>query len=194
VAKISTMHEAFLHELADVYDAEQQLTKALPEMIELAHNSQLKQGLQRHLTETKAQVKNLETVFKSVGSSPEKVACKGMSGIIGESKSTLKEIKEPALIDSAIVGGGLKVEHYEIASYRCLISQAQLMGHNEAAKLLQENLQQEEATAKKLEQLDKQFGQELVSRGAQLVGHEVTGRQPIMDMPSSTESGLGQRH
>jgi ferritin-like metal-binding protein YciE len=190
MAKISTMHEAFLHELADVYDAEQQLTKALPEMIEAAKNAPLKQGLQQHLKETQAQVKNLEQVFKSVGGAPEKVTCKGMAGIIGENKSTLKDIKEPALSDHAIVGGSLKVEHYEIASYRCLISQAQLMGHNEAAKLLQENLQQEETTAQKLEQMDKQLGQEVVSRGAQFVGHEVTGRQPIMD----SQPGMGQGH
>jgi len=95
MAKIATMHEAFLQELGDVYDAEQQLTKALPEMIEMARNAQLKLGLRQHLTETQAQLQNLEQVFESVGGSPEKVACKGMTGIIGENKSTLKDIKEP---------------------------------------------------------------------------------------------------
>jgi ferritin-like metal-binding protein YciE len=190
MAKISTMHEAFLHELGDVYDAEQQLTKALPELIEMAQNAQLKQGMRQHLTETQAQVMNLEQVFKSVGGPPERVACKGMTGIIGENKSMLRDIKAPALADYAIVGGSLKVEHYEIASYRSLIWQAQFMGHNEAAKLLRQNLQQEEATATKLEQMGQQLGQELVSRGAQFVGHEVTGRQPIMD----SQSGMGQGH
>jgi ferritin-like metal-binding protein YciE len=189
MAKISTMHQAFLHELGDVYDAEQQLTTALPEMIKMANDPQLKQGLEQHLKETQLQVKNLEQVFKSLGSAPEKVTCKGMSGIIGENKSTLKDIKEPALIDGAIAGGSLKVEHYEIASYRCLIGKAQLMGHNEAARLLQENLQQEETTAQKLETMDKKLGQELVSRGAQFVGHEVTGRQPMMDAPSGMSQG-----
>jgi len=173
---ITTMHEAFLHELGDTYDAEQQLTKALPALLKQAQHPQVKQGIERHLAETEQHVKNLEQVFQSLGATPEKVTCKGMAGIVSENKATLGEIKEPALIDGAIVGGGGKVEHYEIASYRGLVAKAKLMGHTEAARLLKQNLDQEERMAEQLEQLEQQLGQELITQGPKLVGHEAGGR------------------
>lgn len=177
MAQIKTMHQAFLHELSDTYDAEQQLTQAMREMMEMTQNARVKKGLQQHLRETEQQIKNLDQVFQSLKSSPEKVSCKGMAGILAENKSLLDEIKEPALIDGAIVGGGGKVEHYEIASYRGLITKAQLMGHTEAARLLQQNLRQEEAFAQKLEQLEEQLGKEMSRQGARLIGHEIMGQQ-----------------
>lgn len=176
MAGIRTMHEAFLHELFDVYDAEHQLTKALPELAEMAQHSQVKQGLQQHLKETEQQIKNLDRVFASLGAKSKQVSCKGMAGILSEGKGMLKEIMAPELKDGAIVGGGCKVEHYEIASYQGLVSKARLMGHTEAAQLLQQNLQMEEQFAKKLEQIDQQLGQELV-RQPNLIGHEI-GQSP----------------
>jgi ferritin-like metal-binding protein YciE len=173
--QIKTMHEAFLHELGDTYDAEQQLTKALPELLKKAEHPKVKQGIEQHLKETEQQVKNLEQVFQSLGAKPRKVTCKGMAGIVAENKSTLEEIKEKALIDGAIVGGSGKVEHYEIASYRCLVSKAMLMGHTEAAQLLRQNLQQEERMAQQLEELERQLGQEVIRMGPAVVGHETMG-------------------
>lgn len=175
MAAIKTVHEAFLHELSDTYDAESQISKALPELVSKAQNAQVKQGLQEHLAETEQQIKNLEQVFTSLGEKPKKVNCKGMAGILSENTSTLKEIEQKALIDGAIVGGGSKVEHYEIASYRGLVEKARLMGHKEAQRLLKQNLQQEEQMAQRLEQLEKQLGQELVQQGAQIIGHAVSG-------------------
>jgi len=190
MAAIKTMHDAFLHELSDTYDAEQQIAKLLPEMISMAQHPDVKQGLEQHLSETKAQIKNLDQAFQSLDASPQKITCKGMAGILAENQSVLKSIKEKALIDGAIASGSLKVEHYEIATYRCLAVKAQLMGHNHAAQMLQQNLQQEERMAGQLEQIDRQLGQEAISHGAKLVGHEITGRMPDM----SSQSGASANH
>jgi ferritin-like metal-binding protein YciE len=175
VAKIKTMHDAFLHELSDTYDAEQQLSQAMQEMLGMAQHPQVKQGLQDHIEETKRQVKNLDHVFKSLGAKAEKVTCKGIAGIISENKSTLKEIKDATLLDGAIVAGGYKCEHYEIATYRTLINKALVMGHTEAAELLQQNLRMEEQFAERLEQVGKQLDQGLASTKPQVVGHEIPG-------------------
>jgi ferritin-like metal-binding protein YciE len=169
VATIKTMQASFLHELSDTYSAEHQLTEAMQGMLELATNLQVKQGLQRHIAETKQQIKNIDQVFKSFAQTPEDVVCKGAAGIISEFKSGAKDIREPALLDGFIVAGGLKGEHYEIATYRFLVAKAQLLGHADAAQLLEDNLQMEERFAVQLEQVDKQLGQELVRDKPELV-------------------------
>ncbi len=137
----------------------------------LATNAQVKQGLEQHMAETTQQIKNLDSVFKSLGEKPEGVTCKGAAGIISEFKSTAKDIKASEILDGFIVGGGQKGEHYEIVSYKGLIEQATLMGHTDAAKLLQQNLAQEERFAMQLENLGKQLGKELVAKKPALVGH-----------------------
>jgi ferritin-like metal-binding protein YciE len=173
VSTIKTMHESFLHELSDAYDAEQQFTQAMQKMMSMAQNPRVKQGLQQHITQTEQQIKNLDQVFSSLGASPEKISCKGAAGIVNEFTSTAKEIKEQDLLDGFIVGAGLKAEHYEIATYRCLVEKANVMKHNEAARLLGENLKMEESFAQDLEHLDQRMGQTLVQQKPELVGHQV---------------------
>jgi ferritin-like metal-binding protein YciE len=173
VSTIKTMHESFLHELSDTYDAEKQFTQAMQKMLSMAQNPQVKQGLQQHIGETEQQIKNLDQVFSSLGASPEKISCKGAAGIVNEFTSTASDVKAQELLDGFIVGAGLKGEHYEIATYRCLVEKANLMKHTDAARLLQENLKMEEAFAHKLEQLDQQLGKTLVQQKPELVGHEV---------------------
>lgn len=180
MAQIKTMHQVFLHELSDMYDGERQLTQAMQEMLDKAENPQVKQGLQRHIQETEQQIKNLDQAFKSLGEQPEKISCKGVSGLVSEFKSTAKDIKEQELLDGVIVAAGMKSEHYEIASYRGLVHKAQLMGHNEAAQFLQQNLQMEERFGQQLEQLGQQLGQQLISQKPELVGHAVPGGQQGM--------------
>ncbi len=177
MAGIKTMHEAFLHELSDAYDAERQFTQAMQEMLGMAQNPQVQQGLQQHLQETEQQIKNLDQVFQSLGAQPEQMSCKGTAGIIAEFKTGAKTIKEPELLNGYIVGSSCKGEHYEIATYKCLVLKAELMGHQEAARLLQQNLQQEERFLQQLEQLDRQLGQQLISQQPQLVGHQVPAEQ-----------------
>lgn len=178
MARIKTLHQAFLHELSDTYDAEQQLTQAMREMMEMTQNARVKKGLQQHLRETEQQIKNLDRVFKSLGAEPEKMTCKGIAGIIAEFKSGAKEIKEPELLNGFILGGGCKGEHYEIATYRGLLSKATLMGHQEAAQLLQQNLRQEERFLQECEQLEQQLSQQMVSQRPELVGHKVLSSHP----------------
>lgn len=188
MSQIKTVHQAFLHELSDTYNAEQQLMQAMEEMQGQASHPQVKQGLQGHMQETRQQIKNLDQVFKSLGEKPEDVTCKGAAGIISEFKTTAKEIKEQDLLDGFIVGAGCKGEHYEISTYRGLVAKAELMGHTQAVQLLRENLQMEERFAQQLEQLERQLGQELVQRKPELVGHQIpTDQQGQMGGMSASQ-------
>jgi ferritin-like metal-binding protein YciE len=175
VAAIKTMHALFLHELSDQYSAEQQLTTAMEEMLELAKDARVRSGLERHIGETAEQIGNLDRAFASLGEKPEKMTCKGAAGIIAEFKGSAKDIKPPELLDGFIVGGGLKGEHYEIESYKGLVEKAELMGHDEAARLLRRNLAQEERFAEELEKLDKALG-ERAAADPELVGHPTRKR------------------
>ena len=176
MSQIKTLHEAFVHELGDMYDGEHQFTQAMQTMMGMAKSPEVKAGLQEHLAETEKQIKNLEKAFKSVGEKAERVPCKGAAGLVNEFKSAAKEFKSPDLLDGLIVDAGAKAEHYEMASYKGLVEKAELMGHKEAAKLLEENLGMEEKFAKKLEALDKRLGKQLVKEKPELVGHKVPAK------------------
>jgi ferritin-like metal-binding protein YciE len=170
VAGIKTLHEAFLHELSDTYDAERQLLDAMTEMRAMAKHPQVKQGLQQHIAQTKQQVENLDKAFANLGEKPEKVTCKGVKGLVAEFKGAAKEMKTPELLDGLIVDAGIKSEHYEIATYGGLVEKAKLMKLDKVAKLLEENLAMEEHFEQQLHQVEKQLGQEM-SRKPELVGH-----------------------
>ncbi len=164
---IKTLQEKFLHELGDIYDAEHRFLKAQQEMLPQANSSTVKMLLEQHITETEQQIKVLEQVFDVLGESAEREKCAAAAGIVSEGETTLGEVSDvPALVDLAINGGCSKVEHYEIASYRMLITGAQQMGQTEIAQLLQQNLQQEEQTAQKLEQSAPALFQQAMSRAA----------------------------
>ena len=177
MAAIKTMHALFLHELSDQYSAEQQLAKAMEEMLGMAADPRVKAGLERHIAETAEQITNLDRAFASLGEKPEKMTCKGVAGIIAEFKASAEDVKPPALLDGFIVGGGLKGEHYEIESYKGLVAKADLIGHAEAAGLLRTNLAQEERFAQELERLDKALGEQ-AARDPELVGRPGTGGSP----------------
>ncbi|MBI3965387.1 MAG: DUF892 family protein, partial [Chloroflexi bacterium] len=106
-----------------------------------------------------------------------------------EFKSGAKEIKQPDLLNGFIVAGGMKGEHYEIATYRCLVAKAELIGHTEAMQLLQQNLEMEEKFSQQLEVLDRQLGEELIAKGPELVGHEVSQFKPAQGARSGTSAG-----
>ena len=149
---IKTLEEKFVHGLGDIYDAEHQFLEAQEKMLPNATSSTVQTMLEQHITETQQQIVNLTQVYEILGLTPKRVSCDGAAGIVTEGDKLLKETKDvPALADLAIVGGCSKVEHYEIASYRGLIAGAEQMGQTEVARLLSENLQQEENTAQNLE-------------------------------------------
>jgi ferritin-like metal-binding protein YciE len=147
---IKTMDDLFLHTLQDIYYAENKIVKSLPEMIENASDPQLKQGLQAHLGETQGHVKRLEQVFQLMGKKPKSVDCPAIDGIIDEAEEVTGEVEDKDVLDAAIIAAGQAVEHYEITRYGSLIAWAKRLGRNDAARLLEQTLNEEKAADRKL--------------------------------------------
>jgi ferritin-like metal-binding protein YciE len=140
-------------EIEDLYDAEHQVIKALPKMIEGSSSPELQRALKEHLTVTQKQVTRLEQIFQDLGEKPRKKPCKGMAGIIAEGTEMLEEDLEDATMDAGIIGAAQKVEHYEIASYGTARTLAQTLGNNEVAQLLEETLDEEKEADELLTQI-----------------------------------------
>jgi ferritin-like metal-binding protein YciE len=147
---IETMDDLFVHTLRDIYYAENQIVKALPEMIEKATDPQLKQGFQSHLAETKNHVKRVEEVFEMHGVEAKGVDCPAIDGIIEEAEELAGDVADKQVLDAALIAAAQAVEHYEITRYGTLIAWAKQLGRNDCAALLQKNLDEEKATDKKL--------------------------------------------
>ncbi|HEY1361283.1 MAG TPA: ferritin-like domain-containing protein [Xanthobacteraceae bacterium] len=147
---IATMDDLFVHTLRDIYYAEKQIVEALPDMIEKSHDPQLRQGFESHLRETKNHVKRLEQVFKMHGEKPSGVDCPAIDGIIEEADDVVGEVEDKAVLDAALIAAAQAVEHYEITRYGTLIAWARQLGRNDCASLLEQTLEEEKATDKKL--------------------------------------------
>lgn len=147
---IKTLDDLFVHTLQDIYYAENQITKALPTMIQKASDPQLKQGFQTHLGETQNQIKRLEQVFQMHGQSPKGVDCPAIDGIIKEANATAGEVADKEVLDAALLAAAQAVEHYEITRYGTLVAWAKQLGRQDCAAVLQQNLDEEKATDKKL--------------------------------------------
>ncbi len=150
---MKTLKDLFLDELKDMYDAEQRIARALPKMTKASTCTKLQAALQKHLKETGGQIKNLEQVFKSIGEKATAKKCEATVGLLKEGDEIAKEFKGSPAINAALIAVGQKVEHYEIASYGCLHEWAGLLGHEEAAGLLKENLEQEKGANEALTEL-----------------------------------------
>jgi ferritin-like metal-binding protein YciE len=153
MANEKTLHDAFLDELRDAYDAEKQLTKALPKMAEAASAKTLRAAFTDHLEETAGHVARLERVFASLGEKPRGKHCDGVAGIIDEGKAIMDEDFDETTMDACLIAAGQRAEHYEMAAYGTLVAWAQAMGHTEAARLLEQTLEEEKAADKKLSTL-----------------------------------------
>jgi ferritin-like metal-binding protein YciE len=147
---IKSMEDLMLHELQDIYYAEQQITKALPKLTEKATNRDLKQALTSHLEETKKQIERLDRVFLKLGQAPKGVDCPAIDGLIKESDHVTGEVADKQVLDAAIVASAQAVEHYEIARYGTVIAWAEELGHDEIVRLLTTNLNEEKAANTKL--------------------------------------------
>jgi ferritin-like metal-binding protein YciE len=147
---ITTMDDLFVHTLRDIYYAEKQIVQGLPQMINKANDPQLKQGFQAHLGETKHHVTRLEQVFKLLRQEPGGVDCPAIDGILDEAEEIAGEVEDKSVLDAALIAAAQAVEHYEITRYGTLIAWAKELGRNECAALLQQNLDEEKATDKKL--------------------------------------------
>ena len=144
------LHDAFVDELRDSYDGEKQLIKALPKLAKTATAPELREAFESHLEETRGQVTRLEEVFGLLGEKARGKHCEGIAGIVEEGKAIMEEDFDDATMDACLVAGGQRAEHYEIAAYGTLVAWAQALGHDEAAELLQQTLDEEKAADEKL--------------------------------------------
>ena len=149
-ADIETLDDLFLHTLQDIYYAENQITVALPKMISMTTDPQLKAGFEQHLRETETQIDRLEQVFQMHGQTPKQVTCPAIDGIIKETNEISGEISDKEVLDAALAAAAQAVEHYEITRYGTLVAWAKQLGRDDCASILQQNLDEEYATDKKL--------------------------------------------
>jgi ferritin-like metal-binding protein YciE len=156
---LENLNDLFIDELRDLYDAEKQLTKALPLMAQAAKSDQLRQGFEQHLQQTREQIERLDNIFEGLGEKPEGKSCKAMAGLVAEAKEMLDEDADPDVMDSALIVAAQKVEHYEIAGYGSVRTFAKVLGYSDAEKLLDKTLREEAMTDEKLNVLASQINE-----------------------------------
>jgi ferritin-like metal-binding protein YciE len=152
-AKVKTLEDLFIDELKDMYNAENQLTRALPKMAKKATSDELRNAIETHLEETQNQIERLEKVFQEIDQTAKGKTCQAMKGLIEEGTEIMEETAEDMVRDAGIISAAQKVEHYEIASYGTLITFAKNLGYDKAAELLEQTLEEEKKTDKLLTDL-----------------------------------------
>jgi ferritin-like metal-binding protein YciE len=152
-AKLKNLHDLFVEQLQDLYSAETQLLKALPQMAKAASDESLRAAFEEHLDQTRVHVDRLESIFERLDEDPKGKPCKAMKGLVAEGDEMIKEKAEPSVKDAGLIGAAQRVEHYEIASYGCVRTYAEVLGDLESAQILQTTLDEEGETDKKLTDL-----------------------------------------
>jgi ferritin-like metal-binding protein YciE len=152
-----SLRELYIDELRDLYNAETQLTKALPKMAKASSNNELRQAFEEHLRQTSEHVSRLEQIFDNLEEKPTGKKCLGMEGLVKEGAETMREEYEDAVMDAAIIGAAQRVEHYEIAGYGTVRDMAKLLGEDDHVSLLEQTLEEEKETDQKLTQLAEQI-------------------------------------
>ena len=150
---VESLNELFVEQLRDLYDAENQLIKALPKMAQGANSDELRQGFEEHLEQTKGHAQRIEQIFEQLGEKVKGKKCKAMEGLVKEGAETLEEDMNEDVKDAALIAAAQRVEHYEIAGYGTARTYANLLGHDEAASLLEQTLEEEKETDAKLTEL-----------------------------------------
>ena len=150
---IKSLDDLFVHTLQDIYYAEKQIEKSLPDMIEKATNTELTNGFKKHLEETKGQIQRLEEVFRMHGHQPKGVDCPAIDGILEEAEEIAGDVADKQTLDAALIAAAQAVEHYEITRYGTLIAWAKELGRPDCASVLQKNLDEEKMTDEKLTKL-----------------------------------------
>jgi ferritin-like metal-binding protein YciE len=153
VMKMDTLQKLYTNELRDLYNAENQLLKALPKMAKAASSQELKDAFGKHLEQTKTHVERLEQVFEELDEKPKGKTCHGMKGLIEEGSEILKEDGDDSVLDAGIIVAAQKVEHYEIAAYGSVRTFAHLLGKDKSAEVLQTTLDEESETNEILNKL-----------------------------------------
>lgn len=141
--EFNSLDDLFFDQIQDLYDAEKRLTKAIPKMAEAAHDANLKRAFHEHHRETEGHVSRLEQIFKLLGKEPARETCPAMKGLISEGEEMVQAKGDDAIRDAALIAAAQRVEHYEMAGYGTARTFAQRLGHSEAARLLEETLNEE---------------------------------------------------
>lgn len=177
-----SLRELYINELRDLYSAETQMAKALPKLARASSNAGLRQGFEEHLRQTSEHVSRLEQIFEMLGEKTTGKKCIGMEGLVKEGAETMQEEYEGAVMDAALIGAAQRVEHYEIAGYGTVRTFAELLGESEHVSLLEQTLEEEKETDKKLTQLAEQINSE---------AEESTGKEG--ESRPKSQQGMGKR-
>ncbi len=171
MAKITTMEELFIDEIRDLYDAEKQLTKALPEMANSASTDELRNAFEEHLEQTENHVQRLERIFEALGEKATGKKCAAMSGLIKEGNEVIGATEDTAVRDAGLIAAAQKVEHYEMSGYGSARTHAELLGNDRAVRLLDETLFEEQEADEKLNDLALNLINEQAARETDVSGH-----------------------
>jgi ferritin-like metal-binding protein YciE len=161
------LKELYIDELKDIYNAENQLVKALPKMAKAANSEELRTGFEEHLEQTRGHVQRLEQIFKELGEKPSGKKCKGMEGLVAEGQEMMGEEFEDDLMDAALISAAQRVEHYEIAAYGTVRTYAELLGEDTAAQLLEQTLEEEKETDQKLTDMAGEINVKALGEGSE---------------------------
>ncbi len=161
----NSLNELYVDELKDLFSAENQLVKALPKMAKAASSEELRQGFEDHLEQTKGHVARLEQIFESIGESAKGKKCLGMEGLVKEGAEIMDEDFDSDVMDAALISAAQRVEHYEIAAYGTVRDYAELLNQQEQASLLQETLDEEKETDRRLTELSKKINAQATEKG-----------------------------
>jgi ferritin-like metal-binding protein YciE len=181
-----TLRELFIEQLKDIYDGEQRITKALPKMAQEAESEELSEALEEHLRETEEQVSRLEQILEALDETPGRKTCKAMVGLLEEGKEMMAEDFPPEVKDAGIIAAAQKVEHYEMATYGCLRTWADLLGEDEASRLLKQTLDEEGNADKKLTQIAQSLNVEATAPDGEEEEEEAGGRHVVAQGRRST--------
>ena len=187
------LRELYLDELRDLYNAENQLLKALPKMAKASNSDELRDGFEQHLEQTKGHVERLEQIFEALGESPKGKKCAGMEGLVKEGSEVMEEDFEGAVMDAALIGAAQRVEHYEIAAYGTVIAFAEQLGESEHVSLLKETLEEEKETDEKLTTLSEEINAQANSESDEFSDEDEEGQEELDAQSDSTAKKRGRK-
>jgi len=188
--KMRTLEDLFVDELKDVYDAERRITKALPKMIKAATSEELSSAFEEHLRQTEEHITRLDRIFESMDKAAGRKTCQAMVGLLEEGQSLMEEDATDAVKDAALIAAAQKVEHYEIATYGCLRDWAQLLQNDEVARILQQTLDEEGETDKRLSEIAQSLN---VEAAEGMEDEDETEKVPVRAHSGTAKSGSRKR-
>ena len=187
------LKELYIDELKDLYNAENQLLKALPKMARAASSDELRQGFEEHLEQTQGHVERLEQIFESMEETPKGKKCMGMEGLVKEGGEVMDEDFEGAVMDAALIGAAQRVEHYEIAAYGTVSEFAKILGEKEHVSLLEQTLQEEKETDEKLTTLSEEINAQANSESDESSDEDEEGQEELDAQSDSTAKKRGRK-